>query len=101
MSAERTRVRKFGEGPWVDVERPPDEGCVFCDVARECLKAVGDVIFFETEAGAVQRTECIGLASDRSAAFYCFESSREEALREQVHAAAKLADQKAREENKP
>lgn len=74
-----TRVRKFGEGPWVDVEPPPDGGCVFCDVARGCLKAPGDVIFFETDGGRVQRTECIGLASDGSPAFYCFESAPEEA----------------------
>src|SRR3982751_5411687 len=73
------RVRKMGEGPWLELE--PAEGCVFCELAAGSLKAEGDVIFFETDAGAVQRVECIGLASDRSPGFFCFTSSREEAER--------------------
>jgi len=77
-----TRVRKLGEGPWLDVEHEAEGDCIFCELARGGLKAAGDVIFFETDAGAVQRTECIGLASDQSAAFFCVESSREEALQE-------------------
>jgi len=77
------RIRKFGEsGPWLDVEHVPVEQCGFCAAAYGNLKAVGDVIFFETPEGYVQRTECIGLASDGSPAFECWESDREEAERE-------------------
>jgi|SRR3982751_1083024 len=82
------RVRKMGEGPWLELE--PAEGCVFCELAAGSLKAEGDVIFFETDAGAVQRVECIGLASDRSPGFFCFTSSREEAEREIAAAAVRL-----------
>jgi hypothetical protein len=77
------RVRKFGEsGPWVEVEHTPVQACGFCAVASGSLKAVGDVIFFENSDGHVQRTECVGLASDGSPAFECWESDREEAERE-------------------
>lgn len=78
-----TRLRKLGDGPWpwVDVEHEADE-CVFCEVASRCLKAAGAVIFFETEAGAVQRTECIAVAPTKLATFFCIECSRDEALQE-------------------
>lgn len=82
-----TRVRKLGEGPWVDVEHEADE-CIFCELARGGLKAAGEVIFFETEAGAVQRTECIAVVSDQLPAFFCVECSREEALQEIAAATA-------------
>lgn len=78
------RIRKLGEVEWVDVELGEDDFCVFCEVARGSLKAPGQVIYFETEAGTVQRTECVGVASDGSAGFLCWESSREEAAAELV-----------------
>jgi hypothetical protein len=85
------RVRKFGEaGPWVEVEHVPVDQCGFCAVAQGNLKAVGHVIFFETADGHVQRTECIGLASDGSPAFECWESDREEAQREIAEAQRSL-----------
>jgi len=85
----KTRVRKLGVGwPWVTVE---SEDCVFCVLAAQNLKNVGEVIFFETAAGAVQRTECIGVASDGAPAFFCFECTREEALEEIAAAAAEVS----------
>lgn len=90
-----TRVRKLGEGPWVEVEHEP-EACIFCELANGSLKSVGDVIYFETDAGAVQRTECIGFASNGAAAFFCFESSREEAEHEIAAHAAR--DHRAKED---
>jgi len=90
----KTRLRKLGEGPWAEFEHEPGE-CIFCTLANGGLKAVGDVIYFETDAGAVQRTECIGFASNGAPAFFCFESSREEA--EQEIAAHATRDHRAKE----
>lgn len=89
-----TRVRKFGDGgAFLDVDHTEGE-CAFCVVARGNLTAAGDVIFFETDAGRVQRTECIGLASDGSPAFYCFESAPDEAQLAIARYSAAAAGQK-------
>ena len=76
------KVRKLGEGSWLEVAPPADGDCLFCELARGSLKRAGEVIYFETDAGAVQRTECVGVASDGSAGFLCWESSRAEAANE-------------------
>lgn len=72
-------MRKLGDGwPWVTVE---SEDCAFCVLAAQNLKNVGDVLFLETAAGVVQRTECVAVAFG-SPVVLCAETTREEALQE-------------------
>lgn len=76
-----SKLRKFGEEEFHDVEHHEDDSCVFCEAARKLFVRWPTegyaVAFIENEKGEVRRIE--GSNVDGTNVFVCAESSADQA----------------------
>ncbi len=76
-----TKLRKLGTSQFVEIAHFKKE-CPFCVAGRSTFRtSVGQVIFFENEAGVVHRIESLATFAGHIA-MHCYEVTREEATAE-------------------